>query len=189
MTKAADTIAQLLQRTGKGDRAAFDALCRDLERPLLRYAFVLTADPVEAEDVAQEALFRLYKMARARKVRPEFGSARSLAFTIAHHLAVDHHRRKARQPEYEPSPAPAPNVETERVLLREQIGKALADLPETHRSALALREFGDLSYEEIADTLAASRSAVKVWIHRARKRLTKLLDRDGQYVGGQCHGL
>jgi DNA-directed RNA polymerase specialized sigma24 family protein len=52
-----------------------------------------------------------------------------------------------------------------------------------------LREFGDLSYEEIAKTLGASLAEVKVWIHRGRKGLAQLLDRDGQYLGKNAHEL
>jgi DNA-directed RNA polymerase specialized sigma24 family protein len=52
-----------------------------------------------------------------------------------------------------------------------------------------LREFGELSYAEIAETLGASLAEVKVWIHRGRTRLTQLLDRDGQFVGKKCNDL
>ena len=74
-------------------------------------------------------------------------------------------------------------------MLREEIGRALADLPESHRSALMLREFGDLSYAEIAETLGVTTGVVKTWIYRARRRLADLLDRDGQYVGERNHGV
>ena len=84
------------------------------------------------------------------------------------------------------APASGP---AERAMLREEIGRALADLPESHRSALMLREFGDLSYAEIAETLGVTTGVVKTWIYRARRRLADLLDRDGQYVGERNHGV
>ena len=69
----------------------------------------------------------------------------------------------------------------------EQIENALAELPENHRSALMLREFGELSYSEIAAALDATVDRVKVWIYRGRKQLAQLLDRDGQYVESNRH--
>ena len=58
-----------------------------------------------------------------------------------------------------------------------------AEYMRAHRSAIMLREFGELSYGEIAEALATNEGCVKAWIYRARKRLAQLLDRDGQYVG------
>jgi RNA polymerase sigma-70 factor (ECF subfamily) len=80
------------------------------------------------------------------------------------------------------------SAHAEQSMLRAQIQQALAVLPEDHRSALLLREFGGLSYAEVAAALGASHEQVKVWIFRARKKLAEVLDRDGQYVGEKRNG-
>lgn len=164
---------------------AMEALCRQIEAPLFSYALRLVRNRSEAEDTAQEALFRLYRAVLAGRC---IEKPRAYAFAIAHNLAVEYHRKSAAAvppPGNECEPAPA----AERTLLREQINLALAALPESQRAAVGLREFGQLSYAEIAEILGASLSQVKVWIHRARVRLAELLDRDGQYIGGQTHPL
>ncbi len=174
---------RLFDRLAAGDLEAFDAFSRRLERPVFSYLLRLVRNRAEAEDLTQEAMLRLYKMARKQSIRNTGGSPRSLVFRIAHNLAMDYYRKVRRQGELEAATPPPASRKAEAVLLRQQIDRALADLPEQHRNAIMLREFGDLSYQEIASTLGASLDQVKVWIHRARKKLATLLDKDGQYVG------
>jgi RNA polymerase sigma-70 factor (ECF subfamily) len=79
--------------------------------------------------------------------------------------------------------APSPETMVARSLLRAEIERALDALPADQRAALLLREFGELSYAEIAQTMSVEVSMVKTWIFRARRKLSTLLDRDGQYIG------
>lgn len=178
-----ESARALLEAVCQGDVQAFETLCVQLEPPLYNYLLRLVKDHSEAEDLAQETLLRLYRMVRNGRLHLGKGSPRVLAFAIAHNLAVDFHRRVRNATPTGVSTAASPSARVERTLLREQMEKALADLPKSHRSALMLREFGGLSYAEIADTLDAAQGAVKTWIYRARRRLATLLDRDGQYVG------
>ena len=64
----------------------------------------------------------------------------------------------------------------ERKDLREQVGKALAQLPPDAREILLLRELGGQRYDEIAETLGLDIGTVKSRIFRARKKLCALLD-------------
>lgn len=183
---------ELLDRLRRGDAAAFDGLCRQFDTPLFSYVRNMVQDRCEAEDIAQEALLRLYVAAREGKVRT---APRAYAFSTAHNLAVDAQRRSRRYagavtpvPERAEPPVAA-SAGVERSLLRAEIDKALGMLPEKQRSAVLLREFGGLQYAEIAQTLGVSVEQVKVWIYRARKHLARVLDRSGQFVGGKAHGL
>ena len=180
MYRAQDTTRAPCVR--KDSIAAFETLCAEMETPLYSYVRRLMNGSQDAEDIAQEALLRLF-----RTIQNGLGqrSPRSYAFSIAHNLAVDALRKSRRVSAPEPAPTHATDSVTEQRLLREQIEHALAELPENHRSALLLREFGELSYAEIAETLGVRAGQVKTWIHRARQRLSTLLDRDGQYIGTQ----
>jgi len=66
------------------------------------------------------------------------------------------------------SPAPGPEVSAVQAELRECIQRVLKTLDLDHRRVILLRDFEDLSYDEIADVLQAKMSAVKMRIHRAR---------------------
>jgi len=182
---------ELLKRLRKGDVSAFDTLCLTLEVRLFSYVRHMLKDHCEAEDVTQEALLRLYVAAREGKVR---SGPRAYAFSTAHNLVVDLLRRSRRSasPEGEVQDLSGPRNEasqsTEQGMLRGEIEKALATLSETQRSAVMLREFGQLNYGEIAQALGASLDQVKVWIYRARKHLAQVLDRYGQFIGDQSRG-
>lgn len=178
----------LVRRVCGGDLSAFESFCIRLEGPLYGYAYGMVRNVHEAEDIVQETLLRVYREMQARRLRPG-GRVRSFVFTIAHNLAVDSRRRASSIVPLNPSiPARERNT-AEATVLRDQLNLALAELPASHRSALMLREFGELSYAEIAETIGASLGEVKVWIHRGRTRLAQLLDRDGQFVGKQCNDL
>jgi len=161
----------------------FERICAEIEAPLYSYALRLSGNRSEAEDIAQESLLRLFGALQQGKLN---GSPRAYAFSIAHNLAMDLHRRKPPAPP-DPAPVALPSQDTERHLLREQLERALKELPENQRAALLLREFGGLRYAEIAETLGVSVGQVKIWIYRGRKKLADLLDRDGQYIGTQNH--
>lgn len=157
-----------------------------IEAPLYSYALKLLRNRAEAEDVAQESLLRLFRAMNNGRLKQ---SPRAYVFSIAHNLAMDAHRAQARLAVLS-SPAGAsagqaltPSDAVENSLLREQLDQALAELNTDQRSALLLREFGELSYGEIAETLRVSVGQVKIWIYRGRRRLAELLDRDGQYIG------
>ncbi|HOZ47915.1 MAG TPA: RNA polymerase sigma factor [Candidatus Hydrogenedentes bacterium] len=185
MERAEDDLhAQVCQ----GDKNAFEVFCLGIEKPLFGYVRQAVKDSDDAKELVQEVLLRVYRMARSGELTQRRGSPRALAFSIAHNLAVDHLRHHANVTRFDHGDHVTPHVSAvERALLREQLDKALADLPENHRSAIALRAFGQLSYAEIAEALGATPASVKTWILRARRRLAELLDRDGQYLGEGHH--
>ncbi len=179
----------LYAQVSRGELHAFDQFCRDIEPPLYSYLLRLVKQRPEAEDLAQETLLRVFQAAKAGRLRSMGTGPRAFAFTTAHNLAIDLFRRNSRTPpEPRAEEAPASNA-AERSLLRDEIDKALAGLPANHASAILLREFGGLPYAEIAAIHGVSPGAVKTWIYRARRALAQVLDRDGQYIGDQRHGV
>ncbi len=179
----------LFDQVCRGNDAAFETWSLHVERPLYGYAYGMVRNIHEAEDIVQEAFTRMLRLARNGRLRQDPAKARSLLFGIAHNLAMDVHRRqKPAPPPSPPNPAPAFRM-TEEGLVHAEIDRALADLPSKQRSAWLLRVHGELSYAEVASTMNASLDEVKIWIHRARKRLAQLVDRDGQYIGDRRDGM
>lgn len=175
--------ARLARALANGDRDLFAAYTASVQRPLFAYAMRLVRNRHDAEDIAQEALVRLFEQALEGKLRPEPKAIRALLFTIAHHLCVDESRRNNRV-HHEPVPETMSMPGSGTNLLREELERAVAALPAQHREALLLREYGGLSYAEIAEAMGISLGVVKVSIYRARHKLATLLDRDGQFTGG-----
>jgi RNA polymerase sigma-70 factor (ECF subfamily) len=100
-------------------------------------------------------------------------TVKAYLFTIARHLYIDRCRAASRLVELDPAlPSPVPSAEDRAAAQSDvaRVRRALKDLPEADRTALLMRANG-ISYDDIARALGASVGAIKVRVHRARKRL------------------
>jgi RNA polymerase sigma-70 factor, ECF subfamily len=150
----------------------------ELAPQLLRYALGQTGDAALAEEAAQEALTALVQRWR-RHGPPECPAA--FAFAVARRRAfrLTFHRRlmeplHALFNGHDPKPGPE-----ETAASRTDLGRALAalrKLPGHDREALLLVAAGELGVGEGARVLGISVSALKMRVHRARKRLHQLLE-------------
>ncbi len=171
--------------------ATFAELAMPLFDQLYNFARWLTQDTAEAEDLVQETYtkalrgfssFQLGTNFRAwmyRILRNSFLSSRTgLKVT----LAIDG--------EADESLLPAENATPESILIeqatREAVQQALTDLPVPLREILLLCEVEEMSYQEIAETLAIPIGTVMSRLFRARKALRELLPQENQ---GDRHGL
>jgi RNA polymerase sigma-70 factor (ECF subfamily) len=139
-------------------------------RAVLRFAWGLCGDRSRAEDIVSETFVRILTRA------PRIETQTALAYLLAVARNVFLGGARARRQEV-PLPDevqshvvdPAASLD-ERADLRAVL-RSLADLPEGERAALLLRVDHELSYEDVAATLAISVNAAKVRVHRARLRL------------------
>ena len=159
----------------------------DSTYPLLyRVAYRITGDAAVSEDLCQEAFIRyLNRMAPL----PTVDQGRYWLIRVVKNLAFNHEKRKSRERKafdrlgHEPTrKVPSGEIETLRSESKQLVQLALEKLPFKLRSAIVLREFGDLSYREIAKVLGISEANVKVRVFRAREQLRKLLDEEEVYV-------
>jgi RNA polymerase sigma-70 factor (sigma-E family) len=136
---------------------------------LYRYAYLLTANHADAEDVAQQTLLKAYgAWSRVR----EADSPAAYLRRILTNTYLTERRPKGRRLELltdappEPAPAPAGGPE-ERMLLWPHV----KSLPPRQRAVIVLRYYEDLSELEIAEALGCSRGNVKSTAHHALKAL------------------
>ena len=135
-----------------------------------RFAFWLTGDSTEAEDVTSETFIRAW--VKRNGIRTE--TLKAYLFTIARNVYLGHQRKRKHHVALDdvyPDPAPGPDklVESQLELLRVQ--RVLQALPEIDRAAFILRVQHELPYAEIARVLGLSLTATKVKVHRVRKKL------------------
>ena len=170
----------LLLRYAQGDRVAARVLVLRLSPRVLGYAARLLGDRAEAEDVAQEALLRLWKIA------PDWRSGEAQVSTwlyrVVTNLVTDRQRARARRRagalDEVPEPADAaPGVvahliEADRMAALEA---ALAQLPERQRQAVVLRHLEGMSNPEIAQVLEIGVEAVESLTARGKRALTAIL--------------
>ena len=142
----------------------FEALFRRVYPRLLRASELCLAERPAAEDCAQEAFARLL----ARGMMPA-DDAERWVFRVGRNLAVDrlrHVRRIAPLSEGAegPSRPAAPGADGRLAALR----TAVSELSSHQREVVALRIYGELSYEEIATAVGRSLGSVKQELHRAK---------------------
>jgi len=168
-----DIDSRCMRLIAEGDRKAFTNLVERWQTRLINFFYRSTGNRADAEDLAQDTFIELYRYASRYQSR---GTFNAFIFTLARRRMIDSYRKQARRPlEYldptdfamqQQAEASDPSREIE-----EAFHRALASLPDNHRQAILLLQQQGLSYEEIAQALDASLSAVKTWIHRARTHL------------------
>ncbi len=174
-TRATD--AELLARYAGGDAAAARILAARLVPPILRVASRLLGDASEAEDVAQEAMLRLWRMA------PDWrdGEARvsTWLYRVAVNLCTDRQRRRRQVPlddADEPADGrPGAEAALTDAARADALRSALATLPDRQRQAVVLRHIEELSNPEIAEIMEIGVEAVESLTARGRRALTLAL--------------
>ncbi|KUL28664.1 SigE family RNA polymerase sigma factor [Actinoplanes awajinensis] len=149
----------------------FDGFYRDTSRRLLRYAYGLTGDPGEAQDLVQEAYARAWQ--RRRRLAG-YDDPEAWLRLVVTRLSADRWRRlgvRRARAAAEPPPGPVPAPSEDVVLLV----RAMRELPDAHRRALALHYLLDRSIAEIATETGASPGTVKSWLSRGRAALAVTL--------------
>lgn len=145
---------------------------------ILRLALGLTGDRAEAEDLAQEALAALVRQWR-RSGPPDFPAA--FACTVVRRQALRRGLKLRRLRPMEelpegPGPGPLPDEAAQEGTRLESALRALEGLEPGDREALLLASVGGLTTAEGAGVLGLSASAYKMRVHRARQRLSRLLE-------------
>ncbi len=156
------------------DKAEFGRLYESQFDCVYRYSLALTGNPAHAEEITQEAFTRLLRNGFASNSieRPEAWLMR-----VARNLAIGIFRERTRNGGTPPDSDPdSPERQLYRGEIMQRILHALSKLAQTQRDCIALREFGGLSYQEIAQITGISVDQVKVQLFRARQSLKKDLE-------------
>ncbi len=159
---------------------ALDGLVRARGRALVGYAYLLTGDVREAEDLVQDALVRTFTRGRGtRQVESAEAYVRRTILTTY----VDGFRRRrhwaairhlAAVPE--PSPPDGPHAGPEPVVTtRLAVQQALDLLPPRERACIVLRHFEDMTVAQVADVLSLSVGTVKRYLSDATRTLEQRL--------------
>lgn len=173
------TDAALLARFAAGDARAARALIERHSGRVLALANRMLGDAAEAEDVAQEAMVRIWRAAAGWEDRGARVSTWLHRVTL--NLCYDRLRKKRGLPlEAAPEPEdPAPTAEARltEASLEADLMAAIQELPDRQRAAIHLRHFEGRSNPEIAEALEVSVEAVESLLARGRRALKAQLAR------------
>jgi RNA polymerase sigma-70 factor (ECF subfamily) len=182
---AGESDQQLVERVQAGDKQAFNLLVLKYQHKIAGLVSRFIHDADEVQDVTQEAFIKAYKALGNFRGDSQF-------YTWLYRIAINTAKnylvaRKRRPPGSDVDVADAmhfddavllkDNATPERNMMSEQlqevVNSSIKQLPEDLRSALTLREFDGLSYEEIADVMNCPVGTVRSRIFRAREAIDK----------------
>ncbi len=163
-----------------GNKQSFSRLVEAYQRPVYNLTYRMLGTPEEAEDAAQETFLRAYARLKQYDANHKFST---WLFSIANHHCIDRLRKRRKtfvsiddNPVLQNLQHEAPEPE-ETMIDAEQAHELqllLTQLEPDYRTPLILRYWEEYSYEEIAETMELTVSAVKSRLFRARKQMADL---------------
>jgi RNA polymerase sigma-70 factor (ECF subfamily) len=175
-SRPVETELELIRRAQHGDSGAFGKLVRLHREGAVNVVYRMCGDAELAEEAAQEAFIRAWTNLPRYKPRSPF---RNWLYRIATNVAVDALRSQREAVDVEavhvPDGESGPEVLTEVQERGERVRQAVLELPPASRAVVVLREYEDLSYQEIADTLGIPIGTVMSRLNYARGLLRRAL--------------
>jgi len=181
---ASDEERLLIERSRRGDAAAFDTLVRRYEKSLYNTAYRLTGSYDDASDLAQEAFVRAWNNLRSFRGDASFST---WLYRIVTNAFLDERKRRRARPQRSleealtadarqfEDPGPSPQDRVEERERRQILEQAIAGLPPPQRVLIVLYHTENRSYEEIAAILSLPMGTVKSRLNRARLALKNKL--------------
>lgn len=167
-----------LVQTKNGNSLAFNNIVEKYQQPVYNLCYHMLNNVDDAEDAAQEVFTRAYLKLDTYRNSRKFST---WLFSIAAHYCIDQLRKRQFQliswdsvASWQRFPGQEP-PQPERVLLETEAGQEVRNLlkvlPPDYRLAVILKYWYAMSYQEIADTLKTTASAIKSKLFRARKMM------------------
>src|SRR5881397_4215363 len=181
------TDEELVARSIRGDADSFNELILRWERPIFALAYRQIGREEDARDVCQETFLRAYRSLKGFRGQAKFSS---WLYRIALNLCRDWLRRERRTPIVQPpedidlmdlAAAAEPSESIEDLVARKDLSRlverAMAKLPEEQRTAIILKEYHGLTFQEIAELVGCPLSTVKTRLYQGlivlRRELAK----------------
>lgn len=181
---------QLVEALRRGDEDAFSEMVDRYQDQVFHIIYRVIGDEAEAEEVAQEVFIAVFKNIDGFRGDAKFST---WLYRIASNRAknrVKYLARRNRQKHQDFDDTPESNIDTNPVghqgdrpdreamgrELEEVVQEGLQQLNDKHRMVLVLRDFEDLSYDELSETLEIPEGTVKSRLYRARDQLKEYVD-------------
>jgi len=177
--------AKLMLRVKEGDEEAFRQIVKQYQKTILDLCFRYVGNPEDAEEVTQDVFINLHKAAGSYEPKAKLST---YLYRIAVNLSLNRIRdrkwkrfvpleflRRGEENRPVSSEIREPDSLLEQKEKQQAVRNAIDSLPTNQRTAVILKRFQGLSYEEIAEVMNCSVSAVEARLHRAKQALQKKL--------------
>ena len=180
---------EVIEKVLAGDTDAFEEIVLANQANVYNLALKMTGNQTDAEDVAQEAFFKAFRLLKGFRGDSRFSV---WLYRLTYNLSIDFLRKRKRtqtislsQPDDDgkdfaleiPDIRELPEDRVMRRELGDAINASINELDLSYREIIAMREIADMSYSDIANTLHINEGTVKSRLSRARKKLASLLIR------------
>jgi RNA polymerase sigma-70 factor (ECF subfamily) len=180
-----DALETLIQRCLRGDELAWELIVRQYWRKVFNVAYKFVGKHDAAEDLAQDVFLKIFKSLDTFDRRANF---QTWLISVSRNLCIDHYRsvRKERETidrDVDPNELTPASKDIGPIAALEQrdrvvlLRQALAELPDTLKTAVLMRDIQEMSYQEIADALHLPEGTVKSRINRGRTELARHVKR------------
>lgn len=199
LVRTAWTDEELVARSKDGDADSFNQLILRWERPIYALAYRTIGREEDARDIVQETFLRAFRALPGFKGQSKFSS---WLYRIALNLCRDWARRQRRTPTVampegvdliELASEQGPVESIEDLVSRRQLGRTVAEamktLPDEQRTAILLKEYHGLTFQEIADLQGCPLSTVKTRLYQGLSVLRRQLEQQSsRAASGRAEG-
>ena len=172
------TDIELVRRTQGGDPESFSELVRRNQVMVYNLAWRFMRDGTQAEDMAQEAFFKAYRLLKGFKGQCRFST---WMYRVTCSVCLTELNRRKRRNEV---PLEAQHIASRQTRpsdeqdMPEHIRRCIGLLPERYATIVTLYYLKETPYEEIAAAMEIPTGTLKTWMFRARKQLKKIVEQE-----------
>ncbi len=165
-----------------GDKQAYAHIINKYKNPLYGTILRMTKNPHDAQDLVQEAFIKVYEQLEKYN---QTGSFSGWLYRVAINHCMDEFRKKRYQmKQVEMDSVHDVNAEHPEVVFMKkeksrQLERLIGTLPEDERLIILLRYINELSYDAISDLVGVPLSTVRNKLHRAKRKMRKMVKREG----------
>lgn len=165
-------LEEAIKKLPDGSAEAFNLLYNKYNYEIYRFCLKMMGDTTKAKDAFQETFVKVFE----NRNKFDGGNFRAWIYRIARNVCLNALRIKYESTEFDEEYLSPVSSQQEGYDVKELVNKALDALPEDMREAIILREYQQLSYYEISETLGISLSLSKIRVHRARNLMRIYLE-------------
>ena len=175
---------ELVEQTKKGDSEAFSELVRRHQQVTYNLAYRYMRDATQAEDMAQEAFLKAFRLLRGFRGDSSFST---WLYRVTCSVCLTELNRRKRRGEVELQPVHYKNAAIQpsyTVDIPDHIRRCVTKLSDRYAEIVTLYYLKGVSYDEIAETMDIPLGTLKTWMFRARKQLRGIVEKE-IYTDGQ----
>lgn len=169
---------ELVEKTKAGESEAFNELVRRHQLMVYNLSYRFMRDGAMAEDMAQEAFLKAYRMLKGFRGDCRFST---WLYRVTSSVCLTEINRRKRRGEVALSPAHSRTMSDEAPDpsdLPEVIRRCVGQLPDRYAAIVTLYYLKEQPYEEIAQAMDIPLGTLKTWMHRARKQLREIVEKE-----------